>query len=61
MWGWQPNWWQSILIIIGIIISSIACFPCFLLQKMGFKAERYAGILIKMGLEELSHFVIIVD
>lgn len=58
MWGWKPTWWQAILIIIGIIISSIACFPCFILQKIGFKAKRYASLLSKTGLEDFSYFVI---
>jgi hypothetical protein len=61
MWGWKPTWWEAILIIIFVIVSSIACFPCWLLQKIGFKASRYAGFLIKAGLEDLSYFILKVD
>lgn len=58
MWGWQPTWWQIILIFIGILISTIACFPCFVLQKLGFKMKRTARFLSKSGLEDLSFFII---
>lgn len=58
MWGWKPTWWEAILLIIGVIISSIVCFPCWLLQKIGFKAKWYAKFLAKSGLEELSYFLI---
>jgi hypothetical protein len=58
MWGWKPTFWEGIALIIIVLISSIACFPCFLLQKIGFKVNRFARLLCKTGLEDLSVFVI---
>lgn len=59
MWGWKPTFFEAILLIIFIIISSAVCFPCFLLQKMGFKAKMYSKFLWKTGLEQLSVFEVV--
>lgn len=59
MLDWKPNWWQGILLILAVIISTIICFPCWLMQKIGIKAKRYAKFLCKTGLEQLSFLEII--
>jgi hypothetical protein len=58
MWGWKPTLWDFIILILATITSTIVCFPCWLLQKIGIKAKRYAKFLSKTGLEDFSFFVI---
>lgn len=54
--GLHFNWWQTLLILLGILISTIACLPCSILQKCGLKMKLYSRILHKLNLDQLSYF-----
>ncbi len=56
MFGWKPNLFETIIMIILFIISTIVCFPCLIIQKVGFKAKVYSNFLHSTGLEQMSYF-----
>ncbi len=56
MWGFKLDWKTGILLILLIGLSSTISFPCWLLQKVGFKTKRYAGFLYRTGLDQTSLF-----
>lgn len=59
MFDWKPTWWQVIILYVLIIISTVICFPCWLLQLVGVKCKVYARFLCKVGFEQLSFLPII--
>lgn len=56
MWGFKPDLKTGLLIILLVILSTIISFPCWLLQKAGFKTKRYARFLYNTRLDQTSLF-----
>lgn len=59
MWNWKPTWLEALLLLIAVIVSTISCFPCWLLQKTGIKSKLYAKLLCNIGLDQFSYLEII--
>ncbi|AST99853.1 hypothetical protein PBI_PBS1_31 [Bacillus phage PBS1] len=47
MWGFKINLLEGLLLIILILLMFIISFPCWLLQRFGFKVKQYSNFLYK--------------
>jgi hypothetical protein len=56
MMNFNFNWWQTILIIVSIIIINIVCFPVFVLQRIGFKCKLLSNVIYKIGLDQVTYY-----